>query len=319
MENRAVRIGVFVGAFVCCLLLATRCTLPNAFMARVAEAQLEKGLDYEYEVSIERARLRGLVGAGLENLQLTSRNHSLPSGAPVRIRVPKATLGVSPLNLVGQNVDAKLKANVGGGRVELDVFRKLSSNEQNYEIRLYDVDMAAFPFVEGRIGLPLSGVLRGTITVGFDPEGRLASGNVDLNVLNTKLGPGSLPNSILPPDVRRFWSADIAFPQVDIGDILLRAPVNGSEAKIETLRVVGEDLRASGEGRVILREPLGNSQIQASVRLAIEQAFIEEADLGGLIGSIPELRGMNRGGEMLFTLSGPVKRPQLSSRSGGGQ
>lgn len=319
MEKRAVRIAVFVAVFTGCLLLSARCTLPGAFLTHVAEAQLEEALRHQYTVDIEKAGLRGIVGAKLRNVRLTSRKATLSTGAPIRVVIPKVTVSVSPLKLLGRNIDATLRAEVGGGRLEVDVNRNLKSSAQSYEVRLFDVNLSAFPFVEAKLGLPLSGVLRGTLAGGFDVEGRLTQGNVDLNVLNTQLGPGAIPNEILPPDVRRFWTSDIAFPAVDIGDVLLRAPINGSQAEIETFRVVGEDVRSSGEGRVILRDPLNTSQIQASIRLAVEQSFIEEADLGGIIGSVPELRGMSRGGEMLFTLSGPVTKPQVSSRQGASQ
>lgn len=319
MEKRAVRIAVFFAVFAGCMLLSVRCTLPGAFLTHVAEAQLEKALGHQYSVDIEKAGLRGIAGARLRNVRLTSRHAKLSSGAPIRLMIPKIVVSVSPFKLLGRNIDARIRAEVGGGRLEVDVNRHLKSAAQRYEIRLFDVNLSAFPFVEAKLGLPLSGVLRGTLAAGFDDEGRLSQGNIDLNVLNTQLGPGAIPNGILPPDVRRFWTSDIAFPAVDIGDVLLRAPINGSQADIETFRVVGEDVRSSGEGRIILRDPLNTSQIQASIRLAVEQSFIEEADLGGIIGSVPELRGISRGGEMLFTLSGPVTKPQVSSRQGTNQ
>ncbi len=307
--SRMLRTAGYSGLFVLVLVIGIRITFPKRILAYAAEAQLERALGFKNNVTVGSAGLRGIAGVRLRDV--TIQPHARPGGSrplPMTIEDTRASAGL--LSLIRRRPRVKLDTHVAGGRIVARL-RPEKGDARSIDVEIHDIDLRQVTLLAGRLGMPYRGTVRGTINLGFNDEGALSTGNLDMNLLNAAFGPGEIPNSRLPAAAQRFYTGNVPFDELNLGQLHIRGPIEGGILTTDTLRVGGGDVQIDGSGSIAFRPRITESQLSLTMSLGINPEWIAESEIGGMIGQVPELRLATAGGHLTFSLTGPLNRPQF--------
>lgn len=302
--QRAIFIGVGAVFFFIGLLVL----MPGKFVAEIVEAQVERATGFKLDAEVEHAGVRGLTGVRARGIDLAARPQ--PEGLPPRnARIEHLRASAGLFSLIGGKPNIRGRIEFTSGHLDADV--SLNGAERSLDLRLFDVALGPLSILQQYTRVPIRGTLRGTVSVATDDDGRLSSGAIDLNLLSSSVGPLVIGPEALPADMRRFYDGSIEIPAMRTGDLLVRGEINGPAFELTELSSQGEDLRTNGEGQILLRSPLATSELQLNARIAIEPSWVEEAGIGGLLGEIPQIQQAQSGDEMVFALTGQLRRPRI--------
>lgn len=304
----------FIGIFVVllCLLIGFFALMPRRSLGYIAEAQLEKGTRFQYDVHVGGAALSGINGVKASDIRLRSRVEVSENVAPGTLEIESLKVKAGLLSLLRRQPAARARIDFPTGHAR--VFARQSKTGSALELQFFDVSLMELGILRDKARIPLRGTLRGTIDAELDAENLLVDANIDMNVLNLVLGPRVITGSDLPAEVGRFFSGEITLPALHAGDILARASMNEDGVfEIQELLGQGDDLRLSGEGRMIPKAPFNRSELAMQLSVAIDPEWVDRAQIGALISGVPMITQAQQGDNLVFALTGPLAKPKFAA------
>ncbi len=127
-----------------------------------------------------------------------------------------------------------------------------SDDELSVNVEFDGVDPGQLPGVAEALQLPLSGTLNGTLSL-VVPEKHYskANGQVELSIDELEIGDGKTKIRGL-----------LALPTVRAGTLAISAQIKDGKATIERFEANGPDLEVHSDGRIRLRDELGQSLVE---------------------------------------------------------
>ena len=273
---------------------------PMGIVSRVIEAQTEKALGYKYDVSLEKTSISGLPAVSLHNLQLLPLGGT-QEGPKLPLKIEKARISLGFFSLLRGKPSAELKLTFPSGDI---VTRLIPGDGYRAEVDFFDVDLRDIDIVRQKLGLPVSGAVRGNMTFELDAERQLKGGEVNVSIAPLVIGPGSLKSA-----ATKNLEGGIPLPATALGTVSLRASIDDSDIIIDALESDGKDIKLASNGKLQVREPFKASSVQLDLRFLIEEDYKERAGLGGLFGMMPVLQRASCGeGWYGLRISGSVAR-----------
>lgn len=232
--------------------------------------------------------------------------------------IDSAHASISLLRLLFGTVKVAFGADVADG----DVSGTFLDTEESREVSidLDDVGVSGIPMLADIVGLPMGGKVEGSVEL-VAPEQKLskANGTIELKVVDLTVGDGKAK-------IRN----TIALPQLDAGELNLKAKITEGKLEIETFTVQGPDIDLKAEGAMRLRDPFEMSLAEITLEFKFQDAFKSKNDLTrGLFGApnspVPgafDLDGKNRqakraDGSYGWRITGAVGRLTFAPSSGG--
>lgn len=296
------------------LLVGFFTLMPRRSLGYIAEAQLERGTRFQYDVHVGGAALSGLTGVKATDIRLRSRAEVSENVAPGTLEIEKFKVNAGLLSLLRRQPAARARIDFPTGHAR--VFVRQSKEGRELELQFFDVSLMELGILRDKARIPLRGTLVGTVSAQLDAEDLLVDANVDMNVLDLVLGPRVITGSDLPAEVGRFFSGEITLPALNAGDILARASMDEEGVlEIRELLGQGDDLRLSGEGRLIPKAPFSRSELAMQLSIAVDPEWVDKAQIGALISGVPMITEAQQGDNLVFSLTGPLVKPKFAAAS----
>ncbi len=195
---------------------------------------------------------------------------------------------------------------------------------QAIELGIETFPLPNVPMLKEVVGMPLKGSANGQIEL-LLPGRQLAKaeGHMDIQLSDVKAGDGK--SKILNT---------IALPELNVGRINLGVTVKDGRLKFDSVVVKGADLDLELDGSIRLREPLGLSVLDLTLRFRFSDAYKNKNDVTrGLFGTpgsaVPGAFDFNDkvrrskasdgfyGWRIMGTLDRPLAEPSASAGAGG--
>ena len=177
-----------------------------------------------------------------------------PGKPPGKMEIDDATVRYSLLSALIGNTSIDFDVDAFGG----DVFGsyQVHGKDKSFEVTLESVDLGAVQPLVALLGVPLKGQLGGTIALTI-PEGKTtkATGSVALEASGVAVGDGKAK-----------IKGALALPTIDVGGLALAGEAKDGALRISKLLAGGKDLELQGDGRITIRESVGDSLCDAQVR-----------------------------------------------------
>lgn len=305
MSGRIGKLFLFGALFALVFVIGLRLTFPMGLVTRVVEAQIEKATNFRYDVQIERTRFSGIAGVRLIDVTIQS-NAPLEEGEirlPIRIDSIKARVGL--LSAISGSPRVRADIRVDEGRIRVNYG---PGDEAATEIRveLFDVQLSKFDPIREIVGMPVVGATSGTLLLAYGDDWRLEGGNLELGIAGLVFGPGSIRSEMF----RQFGGA-VPLPATDLGNVVIRTPIEGSDITIQQFEASGTDVRLTVGGEVQLRNPRNTTRLGLNIDFQLDGTYVEEAGLGAVLG-LPEVQRLQVGDGYALTVSGPLGRPSIA-------
>lgn len=269
---------LFIGLFAASFILGLYFTFPMSLVARAVEAQFERAVNYEYDLRIGKARWAGINGIHLQDVVLFPNGEPAAEVPILPTNLDRVTARVSLLSLLRGNPGGSVDIRSGDGRLWVQVTQ---NTETGIEV---DARAAEFPLdrlmvIRERLGLAVIGRLSGDALLQYDTDGVLTDGSVSFTLPALAFGAG-IPNI---PALERA-GAFVRLPATDLGEVTLAASIEESRVTLTDVRAVGSDLTLQMQGTIDLRDPFRASRVAVDLLFALESEYVEEADLGPILG-----------------------------------
>ena len=201
---------------------------------------------------------------------------------------------------------------MGDGRIRA-MYGPGDEADGSLSVEFFDVDLGRVEPLRSLVGLPVVGSVSGTISLEYGDEWRLDGGNIELGIVELRFGPGEIQSEAF----RQFGGA-VPLPETDFGNVVIRAPIEGSDVQIEQFEASGSDIRINASGEFQLRRPWSTSRAGLNIDVQLDGGYVEEAGLGAVLG-LPELQRLQVGDGYALSVSGPLGRPSVVAGTRGGR
>lgn len=312
MKGRFGKLLLFGAAFAVVFVVGLRLTFPMPLVSRVIEAQAEKASGFAYDIEIGRTRFSGLLGVKLSDVTIAS-TAPLAEGEvrlPIRIDSLRARVGLWSALRRDPRVRADIRMDEGRIRVNYGPGDEVA---REVRVELFDVQLSRFDIVRQRVGMPVVGAASGTLLLQYEDGWRLDGGNLELGIAGLVFGPGAIRSEMF-----RQFGGSVPLPATDLGNVVIRTPIEGSDIAIQQFEASGSDVRLTVGGQVQLRNPRSTSRLDLSIDFQLDGAYVEEAGLGAVLG-LPEVQRLQLGDGYALAVSGPLGRPSIVPGSRGGR
>lgn len=329
--------GWFAVCFFASLYLTFPLSLVKAPVVAGLESALGKGKQGRYgtdpKVQIDKLSLWRMSGVELERVSLQLASDDPDPGPTLELDSAAARIGFFSLLLNEPTVH--FRAELYGGEIEGSVTlrgdKEASESFLGHTFALLDgkaqqvgalhidvdgIDLSKAPPVIEKAGVPVTGVLGGKIDIdlGDDPA-KTAAGDIDLKLASVTLGPGEL--KIPVPGL----TGGLTLPLIDMGDLVVKAPLVEGKAKSEQLALTGQDLNAAMDLELVMTSRLGGARLTGDGSFQISEQFLEK---NGKFKTIldfasPLKRARDDDGRYHFNLRGTLNKPKFSLSSSGGK
>lgn len=285
--------------------------MPRRSLGYIAEAQIEKATNFQYDVHVGGAALSGISGVKAHDIALKSRIEVSPNVAPGTLDVERLQVNAGLLSLLRRQLRARARIDFSEGHARALIHH--SNDARQLEVQIFDISLMDLGILRDKVHMPLRGTLRGTVHGELDASNALVDAEIDMNILDLTLGPRIITGTDLPPDIGRFFAGEITVPALHAGDILLRAAFNEEDAfAINEFIGSGNDLRISGEGVLQPKAPLQTSELNLQLSFAIDPQWVEAAQIGALMSSAPVIGQAQQGENLVFSVTGPLSKPRFA-------
>jgi len=271
----------------------------------------------------------------LTGIELTGVHLTLPAtepdGAPIDVVADEATVRVKLLSLLLGDLAGSLSVDVGGGHIDADVSidgglgamgdpAAFEAAAKDIELAFEEVDMRPLGVVRSLAGVPLEGVLDGTVDLSLGEDLAQTTGAVDLTVRGMRVGNGTAKLAI--PGM----GDGITLDTIDVGDLTIRMDVADGVAQVRTFESNGADAKLEGSGDIRIARELDRSRVNLLVKVKFEDAYRQRSPrtraLFSLLEVQPQLRAASTpDGAVQFRISGAPDRTlrfEPAGRAGGG-
>jgi type II secretion system protein N len=285
---RAQRVLRWVGFplfYLFCLAVFAKLTFPyDRLKQRIEEAYNSRQTDAE-AARLELGQLGSywLRGIQAREVKLVAPPPPAEPGStkkpqPRVTEIERVHASVSLLPLLFGTVSVGFGADAFGG--DIGGHYKTSSAERRLELELSDVDVGQVPLLVEIVELPIMGQLDGQLALML-PEGQLgkADGTIELRMKELMVGDGKAK-------IRK----TIALPQLNAGQLTLKAKATEGRLQIEAFTIRGPDFELDAEGTIRLRDRFEASIADMTVSFKFLDAYRNKNDMTrGLFGA-PDAR-----------------------------
>jgi len=234
-----------------------------------------------------------LTGVDLEGVRFTKLATAAPDGTieekPIVIQIDEVSARISLLSLLAGTTAVSFDATIGEGSIDGEF--ALSEEETHIEAELEDVDLRRLGVLSALIGLPVSGVLGGTIDLTIGKESSATKGSVDIAIANVVVGDGRAKLKI-----EGLGAEGMSVGRIEVGKVVVQATVENGLAKFTKLGTEGgRDLTVTGSGKIHLVLPVRMSRLEnVLLNVKFVDAFKTRDDrtrgLFAMIDVVPRLR-----------------------------
>lgn len=306
------KIAGFGLLFIVVLFIGLRLTFPMGLVARVVEAQAEKALDFKFDVEIDRARFSGIAGVKLSGVTISAVDNVNDEGvARLPLTLDAVRVRVAPLSVLRGSPTVRADIHHGDGRIRARYAQ--SGEARSIEVQLFEVALGEIRPLVQKLGVPFTGVASGTVQLEYADGWRPESGDVELSIAGLTFGPGRIRS-----DALRQVGGEMELKQTDFGNLILRAPIDGSDVQIQQFEASGTDIRFDATGQIQLRTPFRTSRADVNLSFQLDGEYVEEAGLGALLG-MDQVRRLHVGDGYAMSIAGPLLRPSIVPGTGGGR
>jgi type II secretion system protein N len=278
----------------------------------VAEFNARQTGENPLRLEIEDTSWYWLTGIEAEGVRLTSlapppATEEGKTAKPKVVTLDELHARASLLRLIVGTLHLSFGADAFGGKIA--GVTSDADEARSIEVEIEDVSVADLPILGEAVGLPLTGVLAGTIDLRL-PEGKLSrgEGKIELKITGITVGDGKAK-------IRD----TIALPKLDAGELVLEAEATNGRLKVSKLTAKGPDLELIADGAIRLRDPFESSLAELSLRFKFADSYTNKNDMTrGLFGapgsSVPGLfdldpknrRAKRSDGYYGWRISGPI-------------
>ena len=205
-----------------------------------------------------------LSGLSFKGVRLISRRAPGPEGElpPSKLSIDEGHVRISLVQLLIGRKTVWFGGKVYGGSV--DGWARLNSEGLVLEVGVEDVDIGQVDALGDVVsGLPLTGTLKGKLAWVI-PEQKLAkaTGTVAISIADLTAGDGKTK-----------IGGKLALPKLSVGAFELEAEAKEGVLKIDKLGTQGQDLDLAGEGKILLRDPFGDSNADLYLRFRFADGY----------------------------------------------
>ena len=205
-----------------------------------------------------------LSGLSFKGVRLISRRAPGPEGElpPSKLSIDEGHVRISLMQLLIGRKTVWFGGKVYGGAV--DGWARLNSEGLVLEVSVEDVDIGQVDALGDVVsGLPLTGTLKGKLAWVI-PEQKLAkaTGTVAISIADLTAGDGKTK-----------IGGKLALPKLSVGAFELEAEAKEGVLKVDKLGTQGQDLDLVGEGKILLRDPFGDSNADLYLRFRFADGY----------------------------------------------
>jgi type II secretion system protein N len=207
----------------------------------------------------------------------------------------RVTLSPAYAKLLQKNRALNFRADIGDGNASGWLqFENMGEKrpELSFDLEFENVDARAFEIIKNLTGKSVSGSLEGEFVFNGGIPGQTGKGSAQIRGRQFTVG--------LQPPVMGVQELTFRYLQADL-------EIENQRLDISGLKVDGSQFSGEGNGRLLIRQPLENSQIQLSLLVKLHPALIKT--LGGIL---PKKYLKEKG--IPVRISGTLNQPSWSVR-----
>ncbi len=233
-----------------------------------------------------------LTGVVLEGVRFTKLPTPTPGSTgdekPIVVQVERLSARISLLALLRGTKAVSFDAELGGGEIEGEF--ALSEDETHLEATVDAVELRQLGVISALVGLPVSGVLGGTVDLTIGKETAATKGGIDLSITGLVVGDGRAKLKL-----EGMGPEGLSVGRIEAGKLVIKATVEAGVAKFTQLGTTGgRDLTVRGTGQLRLVQPARLSRLELLVNVKFADAFKTRDDrtrgLFAMLDVIPRLR-----------------------------
>ena len=272
MKERLVKYAPLVGYplfYLACLFVFAALMVPYDKLRERLVATFnadQRATNGTQELQVDELRGYWLTGVRARGVRLLSAATE-PGKPPSKIEIDEATARYSLLSALIGNTSLSFDVYAFGGEVSgaFDVHGK----DRSIDLTLDSVDLGQIDPVVQMLGVPMQGKVAGTVRLTM-PEGKASkgSGTVELEATGVAVGDGKAK-----------IKGALALPKLEIGTLAISGEAKEGSLRISKLTAGGKDVELQGDGRITLRETIGDSLCDAQVRFKINDAYRTKNDV----------------------------------------
>ena len=258
----------------------------------------------------------GVVLEGVRFTRLPSASPDAPADEkPMVVQIDEVSARISLLSLLAGTKDISFDVMVGGGEIEGEF--ALSEDETHVEAEIQTVELRQLGVLSALVGLPVSGVLGGTIDLTIGKEASATKGAIDLTIDRVVVGDGRAKLKLegMGPD-------GLSVGRIEAGKLVIKATVENGVAKFTQLGTQGgRDLTVTGTGQIRLLQPARLSRLELLLNVKFAEAFKTRdgatRGLFALLDVVPRLRAARTpDGALQWQLAGGFNGSMRSTPAG---
>jgi type II secretion system protein N len=277
-----------------CLVLFSVLLFPfDSIKSRIAH-ELEAALGGEYAIAIKDLSPALLTGVVLKEVEIRPRG--APEGAAIKLS--KAKLKFAPLALLGGTTEVDFDLRAGKGKAIGSFSWKRGGMELDLKMDRYD--LAVTQILSQKAGIPISGVMSGTVELEIYPQDPLRNtGRVDLNIAEMKIGEINVGAGLLqlPP----LQVAQGGEPSSKVEVVL-----NRGNFEVKAVKLNGTDLGLEASGKVYGARQVNNYRFNLRGNFKVAPQVAEKIPFLGVIE-----KQKTSEGSYPFTVTGRISKPSI--------
>ncbi len=275
---RVLKLLPYPAFYLLCLLLFGYVTFPfDRLKDRILSeiGKQTKGVKDAPVVTMEHIDSYWLTGVELEGIKVRLPADNSPAAKAgfgfasprtepekdsiIDVKEAHARARLLPL-LIGR-VQMDFWASVFGG--EVSGTAPAGASKGDVELKIEDCKLSDVEPLQNLLGVPIDGKVNGALSLS-PVDGKLgkATGKIDLSIKN-----------IVFSDGKTKFGGMLAIPAAKVDEIVLSGEADKGVMKITKLAANGPDLELDGDGKVTLRESLGESTIDLYVKFRFTDAY----------------------------------------------
>jgi type II secretion system protein N len=218
------------------------------------------------ELKIDELSSYRLTGADARGVRLVSAPTE-PGKAPSEIKIDRIRARLSILPIILWNFNYSATAEAFGGTI--DATYEDHGKERRVWAEVEDVDMGQADPIKDLIGVPVEGKLTGDVKLTL-PESKLSKANGSVTIEATDVAVG---------DGKAKLGGKLALPRLHVGGLTINGDVKEGVLRLSKVGAGGKDLELQGDGRIQLREAVGDSLCDVNVRFKINDNYRSKNDI----------------------------------------
>jgi type II secretion system protein N len=279
----------------------------------------QRATNGQQELQIDEMSGYWLTGVRVTGARMLTLSPLEPNKPPTKVEITEATVRASILSALVGNSSVSFDVYAFGG--EASGSYEVHGKDKAIDLTLDGIDLSTVEPIAQTLGIPVQGKLSGTVKLSL-PEGKPSKGNGAVALEATGMSVG---------DGKAKIKGTLALPKIDVGTFSFAGDAKDGVLKISKLGAGGKDLELQGEGRITMRDSVGDALCDAQARFKINDAYRTKSDINktlfGAPGSNapalfeladPKIKQAKRAdGFYGWTLRGPLSRLDFIPAGGG--